>query len=260
MRLVAAVLSAALAFGTAKSFAQAPTATSGDQEAAKAHFLAGSAYYEQANYPDAVKEFNEAYRLSKRPDLLYNIALCYERLEQLDLAVGALRTYLRDKVDAPDRAIIEERIRNLELKEAQRANPPVMAERAPPKPEPARHHFRDVMPAVIVGSVGAAILIASLGTGLAAHGLHEDLASKCPNNHCPDDPSLKSERDTGDALAISSDALLAVGAAALAVGIVLLIIELRAPPKVASLFLPSPSSPLVAPRFALAPGGFSVRW
>ena len=78
--------------------------TQADEDAAKAHFLAGSAYYEQANYADAVKEFIEAHRLSQRPDLLYNISVCYERLGRWDDAIASLQQYLSERPDAPDRA------------------------------------------------------------------------------------------------------------------------------------------------------------
>ena len=76
MRLVRATLGVALLLFACPTLAQPRVAVppSDDVEAAKAHFAAGSAYYDQANYGDAVKEFNEAYRLSKRIDLLYNIA------------------------------------------------------------------------------------------------------------------------------------------------------------------------------------------
>src|ERR1700680_249528 len=102
MRLVVAAALAALAFVSFSHDlrAQQPRSAvppSDDLGAAKAHFAAGSAYYDQANYADAVKEFNEAYRLSKRTDLLYNIAVCYERLGQYDSAIQALQKYLTDK-------------------------------------------------------------------------------------------------------------------------------------------------------------------
>jgi len=51
-----------------------------EDERAKAHFLAGQSYYEQASYTDALREFNEAYRISKRPSLLYNIARRHQAL------------------------------------------------------------------------------------------------------------------------------------------------------------------------------------
>src|SRR5437868_1165888 len=107
MRLCVAALAAVLGLGFA-AHAQPKSAVTpaDDVEAAKAHFAAGSAYYDQANYADSVKEFNEAYRLSHRSDLLYNIAVCYERLMQFDNAIKALQQYLIDKPDAKDRVSI----------------------------------------------------------------------------------------------------------------------------------------------------------
>src|SRR5206468_10137289 len=99
--------------------------------AAKAHFAAGSAYYDQANYADAVKEFNEAYRLAHRSDLLYNIAVCYERLTQYDNAIKALQQYLVDKPDAKDKVSIQTRISNLEK---QRDAAPARPTEPPPQP------------------------------------------------------------------------------------------------------------------------------
>src|SRR6476469_8692526 len=109
MRLLMAVLTTAILASSAVATAQVPQA---DEDAAKAHFLAGSAYYEQANYGDAVKEFIEAHRLSNRPDLLYNISVCYERLGRWDDAIGSLQQYLTERPEAPDRAVIESRIAN----------------------------------------------------------------------------------------------------------------------------------------------------
>jgi tetratricopeptide (TPR) repeat protein len=234
MRFLAALAVLSLVVsGTA--FAQPKTAIppSDDIEAAKAHYAAGSAYYEQANYADAVKEFNEAYRLSHRSDLLYNIAVCYERLSQYDNAIKALKQYLTDKPDAGDRVTIETRITNLEKLREQAAPPPRVVEPpkpAPPPPPPVvvserpRHWW---VPGTSVAAAGAAVLAASLGTGLAANSIYNDLNSKCQNKVC--DPSLQSQQSKGNSLAIASDVLLGVGAAAALTGVILLIVQSRHP-------------------------------
>ncbi|HZS35341.1 MAG TPA: CDC27 family protein [Polyangia bacterium] len=225
MRLIAAIGCAALvSFLSPAARAQ----SADDQEAAKAHFLAGSAYYEQANYNDAVKEFNEAHRLSQRPDLLYNIALCYERLEQYDKAIAALKQYLSEKQNAPDGNVIQERIQNLEKR---RTVTTVTVSATPPK------KFRHTA-SLVVGSVGVAVLAAALGTGLAADQIHKDLDRACPNSLCVDS-SLRSKRDQGYDLAVASDVLLGVGLAALATGVVLLIVELKRPPRAAARLAPA---------------------
>ncbi|HEX6835065.1 MAG TPA: tetratricopeptide repeat protein, partial [Polyangia bacterium] len=98
--------------------AAAARANSDDDERAKAHFLAGQSYYEQASYTDALREFNEAYRISKRPALLYNIARCDEALEQYADAVKMLEAYLDQDPQTTDREAVETRIANLKEREA----------------------------------------------------------------------------------------------------------------------------------------------
>lgn len=241
MRLASATASVALvlfAFAPAPAHAQAiqaVTPAADDMEAAKAHFAAGSAYYEQADYTDAVKEFNEAYRLSKRTDLLYNIAVCYERLNDYDNAIATLRRYLTEKPNAPDRVTIESRIQNLQkAKEAQPApgQPAPKPVTAPVSsvgatPPPSERPARWWLSGTAVGAAGVAVLAASLGTGLAAHSLYEDLSSKCQNQSCPPDRTLENEQKKGRALAVASDVLLGVGVAAVATGVVLLIVKSR---------------------------------
>lgn len=230
MRLVAAVLTAALLLAH-PAFAQPGAAVPADDiEAAKAHYAAGSAYYEQANYADAVKEFNEAYRLSKRTDLLYNIAICYERLDDFDDAIATLQKYLVERPDAKDRVTIENRIANLtKLRDQKRAAQPPPPQQPQPQPvqpiqpvpvapAPTERAPRWWLPGTVVAVVGAGLLVAALGTGLVAAADYNDLKNNCPNNVCP--PKYQSERDSGKSLALASDVLTGIGAAAVVAGAV----------------------------------------
>jgi tetratricopeptide (TPR) repeat protein len=226
MRLLAAVM----AVSTAALAQTAPT--SNDQEAARAHFMAGSAYYEQANYGDAVKEFNEAYRLSQRPDLLYNIALAYERLERWDEAVAALERYLALKPDAQDRNLIRTRIENLQKRRATaQAAPPAPAPppTAPTPPAPAKKPRH--VASLTVGGIGVAALIAAVGTGAAALRDKSELDAVCQNGLCP--PAKQNQIDEGHRLALSTDILIGIGAAAVLTGVILLVVESRRPPPAA---------------------------
>jgi tetratricopeptide (TPR) repeat protein len=223
MRLLVAVM----ALSSVALAQAAPTAN--DNEAARAHFMAGSAYYEQANYADAVKEFNEAYRLSQRPDLLYNIALAYERLENLDEAIGALEKYLTLKPGAQDRNIIAARIENLKKRRASaQAAPspaPIVAQPPPPTQPPPRKPRH--VASLAVGGVGLAVLIAAVGTGAAALRDQSELDSVCQNMRCP--ASKQGQIDEGKALALSTDVLIGVGSAMVLTGVILLIVESRRP-------------------------------
>jgi tetratricopeptide (TPR) repeat protein len=240
MRFVAAaLLAAALAWtndGLAQPRAAIPPAD--DMEAAKAHFAAGSAYYDQANYADAVKEFNEAFRLSKRSDLLYNIAVCYERLNDLDNAIGALRRYLAERPDATDRVTIQSRIANLEKRRAQQpppvvaapppelAAPPVVA---PPPPLSTSVERRGgpkwYVPGVALLATGAGLGLVGLGTGLATHAVYSDLNTKCPNLTC--DESMRGTVNGGRALGIGTDVILGVGLAVGVSGAIVMIVQSR---------------------------------
>jgi len=91
-----------------------PAAAQSD-ELAKGHYMAGKAYYDQARYAEAIREFEEAYRLSPKNDLLFNIAQAHERAGHLDKAVEYLKRYLAD-ASVKDRASVSERLRNLEAR------------------------------------------------------------------------------------------------------------------------------------------------
>lgn len=226
--------------------------TQADEDAAKAHFLAGQAYYEQADYADAVKEFNEAHRLSRRADLLYNVSVCYERLGRWDDAIASLHQYLQEKPNAADREVIESRIKNYEeRRDAERAQhqpqpPPAVVAPPPTVPPPAR---KSHVPSLVVGGIGAGLLLAALGTGVSAQLAYNDVGSKCDANKVcnGNDTTLKNEASLGHALAISTDVLLAVGGAALVTGVVLFIVEARRPAPARAWLVPTADG--VAVRF-----------
>ena len=163
-----------------------------EDERAKAHFLAGQSYYEQASYTDALREFNEAYRISKRPALLYNIARCDEALEQL-------RRRGQDARALPARGSRDQRSRR--RRDAHRATSRSDRPRAPssrrpspsravtaPPPSPPAPPQRKRLYTWIVGGVGVAALAAALGTGIASQLSYNDLSSKCSGTTC--DPTL----------------------------------------------------------------------
>ena len=230
--LLAAIWAASLAFAAT---AAAQTPTQADEDAAKAHFLAGSAYYEQANYTDAVKEFNEAHRLAQRPDLLYNISVCYERLSRWDEAISSLRQYLTERPDAPDRAVIESRIKNFEDRRTAEQHKAAIV--APPPPSASAPALVATPPSrtrhivsFVVGGVGVGLLLAAVGTGVAAQLGYDDLNNKCPNKVCAaGNQTLRDEQSSGKALALTTDVLIGVGAAAVVAGTILFIVESRRP-------------------------------
>jgi hypothetical protein len=83
-------------------------------ELARAHYKAGASYYQRGRYADAVREFEQSYELSRKPDILYNLAHCYDKLGKPDKVVGYLRRYLKEKPKAEDREQVEAWLGNLE--------------------------------------------------------------------------------------------------------------------------------------------------
>lgn len=115
-------------------------------------FAAGKAAYEIGNYQEALKYFQQAYELSGRSQLLYNVGQAADRLRYDETALAALKRYLAEQPEAENRQEVQERIRVLqgviEAKQAQDGaqpsaaevtvpSPALVAEAAQPKSEPA---------------------------------------------------------------------------------------------------------------------------
>ncbi len=102
--------------------APAPDDAAAD-ERARQHFESGTAYYESGEWQSALDEFQRSYELSQRPELFYNMHLCYFNLGRLDEAVHALERFLEEVSDMPNRGNMERRLENLrrQLEQQQRA-------------------------------------------------------------------------------------------------------------------------------------------
>jgi hypothetical protein len=90
--------------------ATASTATAGDtpdEEIARAHFQTGLSYYDSSRYAPAAREFMEAFRLSKKPALLFNIARAYEKLDDAGRATQYYRRYLAALPTSPEKRQIQ---------------------------------------------------------------------------------------------------------------------------------------------------------
>ncbi len=93
-------------------------AAQGADNRARLHFESGTAYYDAGDYEDALREFQNAYELSERPGLLYNLYLCHERLANLPEAIAALERYLAEGDPGERREVLETRLGNLRERQA----------------------------------------------------------------------------------------------------------------------------------------------
>ena len=76
---------------------------------ARLEFEAGREAFNEGAYEDALANFQRAHRLSGRSQLLYNIALTYDRLRLNAEALAAYEQYLKEFPDGPESAELRRR-------------------------------------------------------------------------------------------------------------------------------------------------------
>ena len=191
-----------------------------DREA-REHFQVGRDSFNNGDYVTAVSEFERAFELSGRPQLLYNIGTSYDRLHRWQQARDSFRRYLQALPDSLDRAEVEGRLRVIE-DEIQRAEAatrphvvvverPVIVQRIV-RDEPARP-WRTVF--WVAGAATLAAGTATLVVGLLANTRYNNLLISCGNTTqgCPradiDDMNV---RQTVVNIGIATTSVLAAGA------------------------------------------------
>ncbi len=199
--------------------------SSNQLEPAKTRFFEGAAKYEREDFAGAIEDFREALRLSKRVDLLYNIARCQERLGHWDDAIATLLEYLAQRPNADDRSQVERRIARFEELRAASQPKKIILREVPVDHRPWGVRHRN---SLIVGGTTLALFATSLGTGLAAHQLDGDLTKSCLNSGC--DGGRRDDIQRERQLGIASDVFMGIAIAAAVATIVIYAVETR-PPK-----------------------------
>ncbi|HEY6881912.1 MAG TPA: tetratricopeptide repeat protein [Polyangiales bacterium] len=82
-------------------------------EEARSLFVLGRTAFEEGRFDVALQEFEASHALSRKPELLYNIAQCHDRLRHDQDAIAAFERYLADAPEAENRPAIEARLRVL---------------------------------------------------------------------------------------------------------------------------------------------------
>jgi hypothetical protein len=127
LRAAGAIAVVLLSCGVARADEQA--------EAARIHFQAGREYYADGKHEKAFPEFVEAYRLSRRPELLFNRGLCLQALRFEAEALACYREYLASAM-ALDRSDPERRVKELSARVPSAAVPASCPEALPVIPPP----------------------------------------------------------------------------------------------------------------------------
>jgi len=205
-----------------------------DDEAARTHFEAATALYGVGRFQQAAEEFQEAFRLSNRPALLYNVYVAHRDAGNMGEAAIALSQYLAQVPDAPDRVNLRARLEVMERDVADAQNevpvdpdpetpPAEEAEQQPYALPPSPHEEAEesggvveLLPWIVTG-VGGALLLTGTITGLVALGDVGTLEDDCPNDICPWDEAKVVDSARG--LVAATDILLISGAVITAAGL-----------------------------------------
>lgn len=83
---------------------------------------AGSAAYERGEFERSLRYFKDAYELYPHPNLLYRIALAYEKLGEDEEALSHYRQFLAERPKTKKRGRIEKTIEVIERRMAQQAS------------------------------------------------------------------------------------------------------------------------------------------
>ena len=114
----------------------APESNDPQAEQLRDLYSRGQAAFDAGSYETAIAVFEEAYGISKDPNLLFNISICHDRLGHYEDAIAALDRYAAESPDA-DKADVERRRQSLEIRRERAAQEQLKVERTP-APPPAR--------------------------------------------------------------------------------------------------------------------------
>lgn len=90
------------------------------QAEARSHFQAGVEHYQARRYPEAIREFQSAYRLMASPTILFNLAQAYRGDQQLSNSIATFRRYITEnqRLTADQRRDVEGVIAEIEANRA----------------------------------------------------------------------------------------------------------------------------------------------
>lgn len=182
-------------------------------------YIEGDRHYQEGRYEQAVQAFQESYRLSGRPLLLFNLANAYERLGRYQDALEALRGYAPH---APfgEQAQVRARIASLEQRAREAPTQPAAPAGAP------RGDDALIVTGIVVGGVGLVMGAGGVAMGLLALDARSRAQAGCATTEgvtlC--DESARGALEDDSLFALLADVGMFVGGAALVAGVVLAIV------------------------------------
>lgn len=237
MRLILALTAMCLGLlAMVPETAEAQRRQSANERRARRLFEQGDRLYAEGRYEESITAFEEAYSLSERPALLFNIANAQERLGNLADALETLRRYYTD-APASERETLDTRMRNLEerIAEQERQAQQQQQQQAPPREtrtiivreveRPAEDEGPSLALPLTLMVGGGALIAGGVVFGVIALGARSDAEAMCRESggstFCPDEAGDALSRDT--TFSILADASIGVGAVVAALGLYFLV-------------------------------------
>ncbi len=204
-----------------------------DDARARELYQLGDRLYSRGQYEGAYDAFQEAYELSHRPALLFNVANALERAGRLQEARTNLQEYLPHATEE-QRSDVESRIRSLEVRierEEAEAERERLAQEAALEEERRRQEEARLLAGDREdegGSLAGPLLLAGAGATLAggivaaliANGARSDLEEACNEGICPASAEALERRDL--AASVSADGLFVLTGVLATVGVILI--------------------------------------
>jgi tetratricopeptide (TPR) repeat protein len=221
-RAVVAIIAIAAAAWSPSVLAREPRAPSPNEERAMQLFQEAQKAYERGDYGPAIDKLKEAIALDPEgKELVYNLALIYEKRGDLEDAERMYRSYLAMLDDAKERDRVQAILKRLEgakkdreaRKEAPPAPAPIVpaASRTPPPPPRPPEHAR-VSPLVYaLAGTGAAAFV--IGGGFAISALAKKPGDKATTGNGVTYADLQEQAASAHRHAIVADISFALAAA-----------------------------------------------
>jgi tetratricopeptide (TPR) repeat protein len=218
------------------------SAEKANEKAARDAFERGRVFYDAGQFDQASVAFEEAYKLSGRDALLYNLYLAYRDASAQEKAANALRGYLAKVPNIENRAQLEARLAALEQNLARQreqqaaaaatptptvvapvvsATPTAPAPTEPSTTEAPASRSPRFYAGISLAAVGAAATLTSIATGVLTKQREQKLEDSCDGRSC--DASLEDTATSGKRLARATDGLLFGGIALAGAGAALLV-------------------------------------
>lgn len=222
-----------------------------DDAAARRAFRLGEAHYANGEFAQAAEQFEEAYRLSGRPRLMFNAYLAYRDMQDLPNSARTLRRFLDETEDLPagERDQLTARLAAIErameqsgagttdgsttgsedtgdagtdTSESDTSTGSTGSDTATPPATGGGGGFSPSPVGFVVAGAGVALGVAAIITGVMSSSDLSTLEERCSNDVCPDDPELRDAHSRGQTLALVTDVFWISGVVALGAGVALI--------------------------------------